>query len=71
MMGCGFKVNFFYVETCEEYWISGCKKGGTDALYPTSIEIDDDVRDEYWTNIRRKPQSKGISRLRDIGKYSN
>lgn len=27
LRGCGFKANFFDVETREHYWISGCKEG--------------------------------------------
>ena len=54
--GQGFKSNYFDIETGDEYWISGCKKDGTDALYSTNVEIDDDVWDEYWTEIRNKPE---------------
>jgi hypothetical protein len=68
--GQGFKTNFFDVETREEFWISGCKKDGTDALYATTVEIDEDVREEYWINIRAKPESKGISSFKPVGKYS-
>ena len=46
------------VETGEEYWISGPKKDVTDRLYGerVAVDIDDDVRDEYWTEIRRQPE---------------
>ena len=71
LRGSGFKANYRDVETREEYWISGCKKDGTDALYSTNIEIDDDVRDEYWTMIRNKPESKHITSFRCDGKYSS
>jgi hypothetical protein len=56
--GRGFKSNYFEVETGEEYWISGPKKRGGDALYATNIpaEIDEDVREEYWTVIRNSPE---------------
>jgi hypothetical protein len=59
LRGYGFKANFFDVETREHYWISGCKKDGRDALYSTRVEIDDDVRAEYWTTIRKQPESQG------------
>lgn len=49
----GFKSNYYDIETGDEYWISGCKKNGSDALYPTQVLIDDDVRDEYWRDIRK------------------
>ena len=55
----GYKYNFFDVENGEEYWISGCKKDGGDRLYGghSPIHIDDDVREEYWNDIRRLPQN--------------
>jgi hypothetical protein len=58
LKGAGFKSNYFCVETGEDYWISGPKRRGGDTLYRgnTPIEIDSDVREEYWTNIRRLPE---------------
>ena len=60
LKGLGFKANYFDVETQEQYWISGPRKDGTDALYATNdpTEIDEDVREEYWTRIREKPKLK-------------
>jgi len=54
LKGGGIRGNFFEVTAGEEYWISGCKKDGTDRLFGERlpIEIDEDVRDEYWTEIR-------------------
>jgi hypothetical protein len=66
----GFKANYFDEVTGENYWISGCKKDGTDALYSTTIEIDEDVRDEYWTEIRRRPDLKRVASLNSPGKHS-
>lgn len=56
--GQGFKANYYCVETSEEYWISGCKRDGSDRLYGerVPIYIDDSVREEYWTEIRRRPE---------------
>jgi hypothetical protein len=51
----GYKTNYFDVETGERFWISGCKKAGDDTLYPGIIEIDEDVREEYWLEIRQRP----------------
>ena len=68
--GYGFKANFFDEETREEFWISGCKKDGSDALYSTMVEIDEDVREEYWVSIRRKPELKSTASFKAIGKYS-
>jgi hypothetical protein len=57
LKGQGFKSNYYNVETGEHFWISGPKRDGGDALYggSTSVEIDDDVREEYWRDIRRQP----------------
>ena len=68
--GAGFKANYFDVETGGHYWISGCHKDGADALYPTTVEIDEDAREEYWTEIRRKPESKEVKSFRCAGKYT-
>ena len=51
---CG---NYFDTDTGDEYWVSGPKKKGGDR-YPWAhapIEIDEDVREEYWTEIRNQP----------------
>ncbi|GAB3838755.1 1-deoxy-D-xylulose-5-phosphate synthase [Hymenobacter jeollabukensis] len=52
--GHGFKSNYFDVATGDDYWISGCRKDGADRLYGERlpVEIDEDVREEYWTTIR-------------------
>jgi len=58
--GQGFKSNYYCVETDENYWISGCKRDGSDRLYGerVPIYIDEDVREEYWTEIRHQPACK-------------
>jgi len=58
LKGAGFKSNYYCVETSEDYWISGPKRRGGDALYggSTLIEIDEDVREEYWREIRGQPE---------------
>jgi hypothetical protein len=60
LKGDGFKANYYDVETLDEYWISGPKKRGGDSLYATNVatEIDDDVREEYWIEIRKNPDLK-------------
>lgn len=58
--GSGYKWNHFDAETGEEYWISGPKKDGKDRLHGQStkpVEIDEDVREEYWSQIRGIPQA--------------
>jgi hypothetical protein len=32
LSGRGFKANYFEVESGDEYWISGCKRDGSDRL---------------------------------------
>ena len=58
--GRGFKANFYEVESKDEYWISGCRQDGQDRLYGerVPVEIDEDVREEYWTKIRKLPKNK-------------
>jgi hypothetical protein len=60
LKGDGFKANFVEVESGEGYWISGCKRRGGDRLYGERlpIDIDADVREEYWTEIRQQPENK-------------
>jgi hypothetical protein len=67
--GMGFKSNYFDVETGDHYWISGCRKDGRDALYSTTAEIDDDVREEYWADIRSMPENSHISSIKVWSKY--
>ena len=54
-IGSGYKYNHIAEDNGDRFWISGPRKDGNDRLYPESsrsIEIDDDVNDEYWRNIR-------------------
>lgn len=61
--GGGFKTSHTEIETRDPYWISGPHRDGQDRLYPSNIpvEIDEDVRDEYWTEIRKCPERKAES----------
>ena len=68
LKGYGFKANYFDVETGEQYWISGCRKDGRDALYNTDVIIDDDVREEYWIDIRNLPSKASINNMSVLGK---
>ncbi len=54
----GFKHNYEDRKTGDPYWISGPKRGGGDAMYGGSapIQIDEDVRGEYWRDIRGQPE---------------
>ena len=68
--GTGIKANFYNPETGEQYWISGCKKDGLDSLYANVVEIDEDVREEYWVTIRNRPELKTKRSFKCLGKYS-
>jgi hypothetical protein len=58
----GFKSNYVEVESGAEHWISGPKKRGQDQLYSTGlVNIDEDVREEYWTKIRNAPSRRNQS----------
>ncbi len=70
LSGYGFKANYYDVEPKEHYWISGCKKDGTDALYSTTVEIDDDVREEYWTRMRNRPDLLKTAAFKYRGNFS-
>ena len=52
---CG---NYQDVATGDEYWISGPKRDGGDryAWAGAHVAIDEDIREEYWTNIRCQPE---------------
>ena len=69
LRGRGFKSNFYDVSTQGEYWISGCRRDGRDALYGTTVEIDEDALEEYWVRIRNCPEKVGVRKLRVQGKY--
>lgn len=58
LKGTGFKSNYYDVDSGEDYWISGPKKDGSDRLYGgrSPIKIDEDVRIEYWRDIRGLPE---------------
>jgi hypothetical protein len=59
----GIAGNHREVTSAVEYWVSGPKRDGTDRLFHRRIpiEIDEDVRVEYWTEIRRQPENIGRS----------
>jgi hypothetical protein len=76
LKGYGYKANYVDINSYDEvedgydyYWISGCKKDGHDSLYPGIIEIDEDVREEYWLKIRNKPECVNQPSYRSEGKH--
>lgn len=61
LRGRGYKANYYDLSSGEPYWISGPKRFGGDRLYgQPGVEIDEDVRTEYWITVRRDP-----SRIRE------
>jgi len=54
LKGSGICANFYAVASGDEYWVSGCKKNGQDRHWAGGgpVEIDEDVREEYWAEIR-------------------
>ena len=67
--GTGFKTNYYDEETKEQYWISGPRKDGQDTLYPGTVEIDDDVREAYWCEIRNHPARSQQTSFRSTGRH--
>jgi hypothetical protein len=57
IVGGGAHSNYRDDATRDEYWISGCKRRGGDRLHGSApVEIDEDVREEYWREIRDVPE---------------
>jgi len=67
--GGGFKSNYFQIETGDQFWISNPRQDGNDSHYPAVVEIDD-VREEYWTTIRKAPERIDETSYRSPGKHS-
>jgi len=68
--GSGYKTNYADVETGERYWISGPRKDGQDTLYPGVVEVDEDVREEYWLEIRKAPDRFKETSFRSMGRHA-
>jgi hypothetical protein len=50
--------------------LAGPRKDGQDTLYPGVVEVDEDVREEYWLQIRERPDLVHEKSFRSIGKYT-
>ena len=61
------KVNYVDCASGELFWISAPRRDGTDRLEAGLVEVDADVRAEYWTQIRRSPELRETARFRSIG----
>jgi hypothetical protein len=62
------KANYYESETLEDFWVSGPRKDGKDSLFSGVIEIDEDVREEYWTNVRNQPENMSLKFYKSPGK---
>jgi len=70
LKGRGFKTNYFDIDSGERCWVSGPRRDGQDTLYPGIVDVDDGVREEYWTEIRGMPSMVNVTSFRSDGKYS-
>jgi len=68
LKGHALKANYFDTKTFEEFWISGPRTDGCDSLYPATVEIDDDSREEYWREHRKAPNAVLSSSYKSPGK---
>ena len=71
LKGFSAKANYFDIKTYEEFWISNPRKDGNDSLFPAMIEIDEDVREEYWNSIRNEPNNCKSTFFKSPGKSKN
>ncbi len=69
LKGSGYKANYFEVETGGWYWISKCRRDGNDGLYKTTVFVDQDIRAEYWEDIRNMPDRKDQESFTSTGKH--
>jgi hypothetical protein len=68
--GRGYKANYFDPATGDEYWVSGPRKDGQDTLSPGLVEIDEDVREEYWRQVRNAPAAIDQTSFRSLGAHA-
>ncbi len=66
--GYPLKANYFDQDSHEDFWVSGAKLDGNDSLFSIEVEIDENVREEYWNNIRKKPEMAALKKYRSLGK---
>lgn len=60
MEASGLGANYYDLDTREEYRIADCRPDGADRAdgKQRPVEIDEDAREEYWTEIRGLPGNK-------------
>lgn len=60
----GYKYNCIDEETGAHFWVSGPHRNGADKLYGGIVEIDEDARVTYWTEIRERADLASQTRYR-------
>ena len=68
--GRGYKANYVDAATGETYWVSGPREDGQDTLYPGVVEIDGDVREDYWRTIRNHSEHASQRSFRSLGAHA-
>ncbi len=68
LSGSALKANYFDEDTLEEFWVSNPRRDGADALFPGVVEIDEDAREDYWTQIRQDVSKVRNTSYRSPGK---
>ena len=58
--GTSFKAHYRDAITGDDYWITTPRQDGADRVHKSNlpVDIDEDVREEYWTEIRKQPAKK-------------
>ena len=69
LKGQGYKANYVDLENGDRYWISRCRQDGRDTLYGGVVEIDEDVREAYWREIRKREDLVNLTSYRSEGKH--
>ena len=67
MSGGGYKASHIDHENGDAYWVSAPHQDGQDTLYPGVVDIDDDVRLEYWQTVRGLPDRVHLTSYRSLG----
>jgi hypothetical protein len=60
----GYKYNCVDEDNGDRYWVSGPHKDGADKLYGGLVQIDEDARVQYWTEIREQPSLVDLTEYR-------
>ena len=66
--GGPLEANFIDEETWEDFWVCVPREDGCDAHFAGVIQIDEDVREEYWADIRKQPESSANTTYKSPGK---